>query len=143
MQLQSATSTPDALSLQPPWGYRPMAWLGLLVNLLILPLTLQFISVDPFWRTANITIAAAGVLPTAVLGVIASIALLRWQHWGQILAIVALSLSLAVCLPYGIVRLVMVEPGRSLLAIAAPVAWVINAAALVFWCRPSIRSYLT
>ena len=142
MQLQSATSTPDALSLQPPWGYRPMAWLGLLVNLLSLPLTLQFILVDPFWRTANIAIAAAGVLPTAVLGVIASIALLRWQHWGQILAIVALSLSLAVCLPYGIVRLVMVEPGRFILAIAAPVGWVINVAALVFWCRPSIRAYL-
>jgi uncharacterized membrane protein (DUF2068 family) len=119
-----------------------MAWLGLLVNLLSLPLTLKFILVDPFWRTANISIAAAVVLPTAVLGVIASIALLRWQHWGQILAIVALSLSLAVCLPYGIVRLVMVEPGRSLLAIAAPVAWVTNVAALVFWCRPSIRAYL-
>ena len=142
MQLQSATSTPDALSLQPPRGYRPMAWLGLLVNLLILPLTLQFILSDPFWRTANITIAAAGVLPTVVLGLIASVALLRWRHWGQILAIVALSLSLAVCLPYGIVRLVMVEPGRSLLSIAAPVAWVINAAALVFWCRPGIRAYL-
>jgi hypothetical protein len=142
MQLQSATSTADALSLQPPWGYRPMAWLGLLVNLLILPLTFQFILSDPYWRTANITIAAAGVLPTAILGLIASIALLRWQHWGQILAIVALALSLAVCLPYGIVRLVMVEPGRSLLAIAAPLAWVVNAAGLVFWCRPGIRAYL-
>ncbi|MEB3306128.1 MAG: Hepatitis C virus core protein [Cyanobacteriota bacterium] len=119
-----------------------MAWLGLLANLLILPLTLRFIFLDPFWRTANITIAAAGVLPTVILGVIASIALLRWQHWGQILAIVALSLSLAVCLPYGIVRLVMVESGRSLLAIAAPIIWVINVAALVFWCRPSIRAYL-
>jgi cobalamin biosynthesis protein CobD/CbiB len=142
MQLQSATSTADALSLQPPWGYRPMAWLGLLVNLLILPLTFQFILSDPYWRTANITIAAAGVLPAAILGLIASIALLRWQHWGQILAIVALALSLAVCLPYGIVRLVMVEPGRSLLAIAAPLAWVVNAAGLVFWCRPGIRAYL-
>ena len=142
MQLQSATSTADALSLQPPWGYRPMAWMGLLVNLLILPLTFQFILSDPYWRTANITIAAAGVLPTAILGLIASIALLRWQHWGQILAIVALALSLAVCLPYGIVRLVMVEPGRSLLAIAAPLAWVVNAAGLVFWCRPGIRAYL-
>jgi uncharacterized membrane protein (DUF2068 family) len=119
-----------------------MAWLGLLVNLLILPLTVHLVLSDPFWRTANITIAAAGVLPTAVLGLIASIALLRWRHWGQILAIVALSLSLAVCLPYGIVRLVMVEPGRSLLAIAAPVTWLINAAALVFWCRPDIRAYL-
>lgn len=119
-----------------------MAWMGLLANLLIIPLTLRFILSDPIWRTANITIGAAGVLPTAVLGVIASIALLRWQHWGQILAIVALSMSLAVCVPYAIVRLVMVEPGRSLLAVSAPLIWVIFSAALVFWCRPSIRSYL-
>ena len=142
MQLQSANSTPEVLSLQPPWGYRPMAWLGLVVNLLVLPLTLQFILSDPLWRIANISVGAAGVLPTAILGIIASIALLRWQHWGQILAIVALSMSLAICLPYAIVRLVMVEPGRTLWAVSAPVVWAINTALLVFWCRPSIRAYL-
>jgi hypothetical protein len=119
-----------------------MAWLGLVVNLLVIPLTLQFILSDPLWRTANISVGAAGVLPTAVLGIIASIALLRWQHWGQILAIVALSMSLGVCLPYAIVRLAMVEPGRTLWAVSAPVVWAINTALLVFWCRPSIRAYL-
>ena len=36
------------------------------------------------------------LLPTAVVGIVACIALLRWRHWGQVLAIVALSLSLAV-----------------------------------------------
>lgn len=141
-QLQSATSTAGVLSLEPPMGYRPLAWLGLLANLLILPLTLYFILSDPVWRTVNITIAAAGVLPTAILGIVASIALLRWQHWGQILAIVTLSVSLAICLPYGIVRLVMVEPNRIPLAVSAPLVWLINTAALVFWCRPSIRAYL-
>lgn len=142
MQLQSANSTPEVLSLQPPWGYRPMAWLGLLGNLLIIPLTLRFILSDPVWRTVNISVGAGAVLPTAILGIIASIALLRWQHWGQILAIVALSMGLAVALPYAIVRLVMVDQGRAVLAFAAPLAWGINVAALVFWCRPSIRSYL-
>jgi hypothetical protein len=82
------------------------------------------------------------VFPTATLGIIASVALLRWQHWGQILAIVALSLSLAVSLPYAIVRLAMVDPGRTQLAVLAPLVWSVNAAGLVFWCRPSIRSYL-
>lgn len=142
IQLQSATSTPDVLSLQPPWGYRPMAWLGLLVNVLLIPLTLHFILTDAVWRTANISVGAGGVLPTVVLGIIASIALLRWQHWGQILAIVALSMSLAIALPYAIVRIVMVEPGRLGLAIAAPLVWAINVAALVYWCRPNIRAYL-
>lgn len=142
MQLQSATPTPEALSLQPPWGYRPMAWLGLGVNVLIIPVTLYVILTDTIWRTANLAVGAGGVLPTAVLGIIAAIALLRWQHWGQILAIVALSLSLAVSVPYGIVRLAMVEPGRGLLACSAPALWAILTAALVFWCRPSIRAYL-
>lgn len=119
-----------------------MAWLGLLVNVLLIPLTLHFILTDAVWRTANISVGAGGVLPTVVLGIIASIALLRWQHWGQILAIVALSMSLAIALPYAIVRIVMVEPGRLGLAIAAPLVWAINVAALVYWCRPNIRAYL-
>jgi len=141
-QLQIARPTPEELSLQPPWGYRPMAWLGLLVSCLALPLTLQIILIDPRWRIANIAVGAGGVLPVSIVGIIAFIALLRWLHWGQILAIVALSLSLALSLPYGIVRLVMVEPGRLLVAVAAPLAWALNVAALVFWCRPGIRAYL-
>lgn len=142
MQLQIAKPSPEEQSLQPPRGYRPMAWLGLLASCVSIPLTLQVILLDPRWRTANIAVGAGGVLPIAILGIIASIALLRWLHWGQILAIVALSLSLALTVPYAIVRLVMVEPERLLLAIAAPLAWGLNVAALVFWCRPSIRAYL-
>ena len=142
LQLQTATSMPDTLNLHPPRGYRPLAWLGLLVNLLTIPLTLRFILADPVWRAANISVGAGGVLPTAVLGILACIALLRWQHWGQILAIVALSMSLAVSLPYAIVRLVMVDSGRLAWAITSPLVWAINVAVLVFWCRPSIRSYL-
>lgn len=142
MQLQSTPTMPDDLSLQPPWGYRPMAWFGLVANLLLIPLSFQLILVDPHWRTVNIAVGAGGVLPTVVLGVIASIALLRWQHWGLILAIVALSLSLGVSLPYVIVRLVMVEPGRGVLAAGASLVWSLNVATLLFWCRPAIRAYL-
>jgi hypothetical protein len=132
----------DAELLDPPRGYRPLAWLGLLANLLIVPLVLAVILTDPTWRIPNIVVGASAVLPTAALGVVASIALLRWRHWGQILAIVALSLSLAICLPYGIVRLVVLEHGRLPLALLAPLAWMFNAAVLVFWCRPAIRRYL-
>jgi hypothetical protein len=55
---------------------------------------------------------------------------------------VALSLSLAICLPYAIVRLVVVEHGRLPLALLAPLAWILNGVVLVFWCRPAIRQYL-
>lgn len=142
MQVQMAKSLPEELNLDPPRGYRPMAWIGLAVSCLAIPLTLQIIFLDSTWRTVDIAVGAGGVLPATVLGIIASVALLRWLHWGQIVAIVALSLSLALSLPYAIVRLVMVEPGRMQLAISAPLLWAVNVAALVFWCRPSIRAYL-
>lgn len=142
MQLQIAKASQEEQSLDPPWGYRPMAWIGLVLSCLAIPLTLQLILLDPRWRVANIAVGAGGVLPVAVIGIIGFIALLRWLHWGQILAIVALSLSLGLSLPYTIVRLVMVEPGRVVLALSAPLAWAVNVAALVFWCRPSIRAYL-
>jgi len=132
----------DAELLDPPRGYRPLAWLGLVANVLIVPLVLAVILTDPTWRIANIVVGASAVLPAAVLGVVACIALLRWRHWGQILAIVALSLSLAICLPYAIVRLVVLENGRLPLALLAPLAWILNGVVLVFWCRPAIRRYL-
>ena len=129
--------------LNHPRGYKSMAWLGLVANILVIPLTAIGIAIDRSWQTANIAVGAGAVLPTAAVGIIASIALLQWRHWGQILAIVALSMALAVGLPYGIVRLVLVEPGRGLTAVAAALLWGCCAAALVYWCRPSIRRYLS
>ena len=82
------------------------------------------------------------MLPTAVVGLVASIALLKWRAWGQILAIVALSMALAVGLPYGIVRLALLSEGRLLTAVLSGLLWAATTAALVFWSRPSIRRYL-
>lgn len=135
--------TPAALAqLQPPRGYRVLAWLGLVLNLLALPLGLLLILGDSTWRTANITVFTSALLPTVALGVVACIALLRWRLWGQVLAIVALAMDLAIELAYGVVRLVLVSEGRLLLAVLAPLAWALTVTVLVFWCRPAIRSYL-
>jgi hypothetical protein len=82
------------------------------------------------------------VLPAVALGVVACVALLKWRLWGQVVAIVALSLDLAIEMAYGTVRLALVGEERLLLAVAAPLAWGLTLAALVFWCRPAIRSYL-
>jgi peptidoglycan/LPS O-acetylase OafA/YrhL len=132
----------EAALLDPPRGYRQLAWLGLVLNGLAIPAVVLLIFNDPAWRTANIAVGAGAVLPTAAVGLVACTALLRWRHWGQVLAIVALSLSLAVAVPYGIVRLVLVEQGRMQLAVLCPLLWAMNAAVLVFWCRPAIRHYL-
>jgi hypothetical protein len=132
----------DATRLEPPRGYRPLAWLGLVANILVIPLVLALILRQPNWRVVHIAVGAGAVLPAAVLGLVAAVALLRWRAWGQVLAIVALSLSLAVELPYGIVRLALVPSGRLALALGCALLWSANVAVLVFWCRPSIRRYL-
>ena len=129
--------------LEPPRGYRTLAWIGLVANILSIPLGALAVVGDPHWRTANIVVGSAAVLPTAAVGIVASVALLPWRAWGQILAIVALSLGLAVSLPYAIVRLVLVSEGRGATAAASILLWIVNVAVLVFWCRPSIRRYLT
>ncbi|MFN9694402.1 MAG: Hepatitis C virus core protein [Synechococcaceae cyanobacterium] len=132
----------EVTRLDPPLGYRPLAWVGLFANILVLPLALAFILWNPTWRATNIAVAAGGVLPAAVVGIVASAALLRWRHWGQLLAIVALSLSLAVSLPYGIVRLVLEPADRPQLLVLAPLLWLSNLGGLLFWCRPVVRRYL-
>jgi hypothetical protein len=128
--------------LHPPRGYRLLAWLGLIANAIAIPVVLGVMVSDPTWRAANIAVGLSGVLPAAIVGLVACIALLQWRAWGQVLAIIALSLSLAVGLPYGIVRLVMVSEGRPLLAVLAPLFWMLNVAALIYWCRPAHRHYL-
>ncbi len=77
-----------------------------------------------------------------MVGIVASVALLRWRHWGVILAIVALSLSLAVSVPYGIVRLLLEPADRIQLLALAPLFWFSNLGALLYWCRPVVRRYL-
>jgi hypothetical protein len=128
--------------LQPPRGYLTLAWLGLVANVLAIPLTLALILLQPTWRTVNLAVGSAAVLPTAAVGIVACITLLRWRAWGQVLAIVALAMDLAVVLPYGIVRLALVEEYRLLTAVLSAVLWGVTIATLVFWCRPSIRRYL-
>jgi hypothetical protein len=131
-----------AMLQQPPRGYVTLAWLGLVANGLAIPLGLAVILLDPTWKTVNLVVGASAVLPTAVVGLVASIALLKWRAWGQILAIVALSMALAVGLPYGIVRLALLSEGRGLTAVLAALLWGATTAALVYWCRPCIRRYL-
>ena len=90
----------------------------------------------------HIAVGAGAVLPTAVLALVSTIALLRRCAWGQVTAIVALSLSLTISLAYGIVRLVLLPAGRGWLALACTLVWSVQGALLVYWCRPSIRRHL-
>mgnify|MGYP000388373297 CR=1 FL=1 len=68
---------------QPPRGYVTLARLGLVANGLAIPLVLTVILLDPTWRTANLVVGASAVLPTAVVGLVASIALLKCEPGGK------------------------------------------------------------
>ena len=129
--------------LQHPRGYLTLAWCGLVGNALVIPLTVAFTVLEPTWRTTNIAVGAGAVLPSAVVGLIACLALIRWRAWGRTLAIVALALDLAVGVPYGIVRMALLDQDRPLTAVLSGLLWAGTAAALIYWCRPSIRRYLT
>jgi len=142
ISVRSLGSLSTPAQLIPPRGYRPLAWLGLIANGLTILLALVVILMDPTWRITHIALGAGGVLPCAAVGIVACVALLQWRHWGQVVAIVALSISLAISLPYGIVRLVLIPGDRPLVAILATVLWSLNVAVLVFWCRPTVRRYL-
>ncbi len=139
---RSLGSLAPPVQLIPPRGYRPLAWLGLIANGLTLPLVLALIMLSPTWRITHIALGAGAVLPCAAVGIVASVALLQWRHWGQVVAIVALSISLAISLPYGVVRLVLIPADRALVAVLAALLWTANVAILVYWCRPAVRRYL-
>ena len=140
--VRSLGSLSTPAQLIPPRAYRPLAWLGLVANGLTIPLVLAVILLDPTWRITHIALGAGAVLPCAALGIVASVALLQWRHWGQVVAIVALSISLAISLAYGIVRLVLIPADRPLVAVLATLFWAVNVTVLVYWCRPRVRHYL-
>jgi hypothetical protein len=120
-------------------GYKALAWLGLLLNALAIPVVAFVLVRDPHLRVANLVLACTVGWPAAVIGVVACAGLLAERRWGVILAIVALSLTLAAGVPYGIVRLVLVTQGRALLSVLAPLLWTLNLLLLLYWCRPVHR----
>ncbi len=142
ISIRSLGSLSSPAQLIPPRGYRSLAWLGLIANGLTIPLALALILSSPTWRITHIALGAGAVLPCAAVGIVASVALLQWRHWGQVVAIVALSISLAISLPYGIVRLVLIPADRPLVAVLSALLWIANVAILVYWCRPAVRRYL-
>ena len=87
-------------------GYWPLTWIGLLANVAVLPCIGLVAFNNPDLPLVNFILAISLAWPAAIVGIVASAGLLAERKWGVILAIVALSMTLAGTLPYGIVRLV-------------------------------------
>ena len=89
---------------------------------------------DP-WHTAIMVVAISAWIPTAVVGIIACIALIGRRGWGKVLALVALSLQLLVLVPYGIVRLSLLASERSQGLMAVISLVVADVLLIVYWSR--------
>ncbi|RPF75989.1 MAG: Hepatitis C virus core protein [Synechococcus sp. TMED155] len=118
---------------------RGLAAAGLVANVVWLILaSLALRQPDPL-QTANLVLALAAWIPTAVVGLIASLALLLRRRWGMVLALVALGLQILVLIPYGIVRVCLVSDARGLTASLTTAVLVIVILLIVHWGRALAR----
>jgi len=115
---------------------RLLALVGLVANAVALPVLAAWIFSDGPLPLATLVVGLAGLLPALVLGVIASLGLLGRRRWGRVVAIVALSLALAVSLGYGVVWLVLVPEARAWAGLALGLGWLLQVLALIYWCVP-------
>lgn len=112
---------------------------GLVVNglgLLLVPVAVLL--PDPL-HTANLVLALAAVLPAAVTGAIACLALLQERRWGAVLALVALGLQVLTLVPYAIVRLALVSDDRLVWGSGLAVGLTSGLLLLVHWARVLAR----
>ena len=118
---------------------RGLAAAGLVANVVWLILaSLALRQPDPL-QTANLVLALAAWIPTAVVGLIACLALLLRRRWGMVLALVALGLQILVLIPYGIVRVCLVSDARGLTASLTTAVLVIVILLIVHWGRALAR----
>ena len=120
-------------------GYWTLAWFGLISNTLAIPFIayVAFLKSPPF-QAANITLAISLGWPAAVTGIVASAGLFAQRGWGVILSIVALSITLAGILPYGIIRLIRLNDLFGISGLSLVIS-VLNLLALLYWCRRGHR----
>ena len=120
-------------------GYWTLAWLGLVSNIIALPIiTLITIFLPPL-RATNITLASSLGWPAAIVGIISSSALLAEKKWGVTLTLVSLSMVIAGTVPYSIVRLIRLKEGIFGIGSFTFLVSLLSIIALLYWCNPKHR----
>ncbi len=119
-------------------GYWTLAWLGLISNIIAIPIIALVVASPQPLQAANISLAISLAWPTSIVGIVASSGLLAKRTWGVILSIIALSMALSGTLPYGIVRLVRQGDVFGLSGLSLFIA-ILNLLALLYWCRSGHR----
>ena len=120
------------------FGYWALSWVGLIGNIIALPIIALIISYGPPLKVANITLAISLGWPAAIVGIVSSAALLAERKWGVTLTLVSLSMVISGTAPYSIFRLINLKDffgvgGLTLLSALFSVL------ALIYWCNPKHR----
>ena len=119
-------------------GYWSLSWLGLLSNVIALPLIAYVLTSEASLQIANLSIAISLAWPAAIVGIVASAGLLAERRWGVIMSIVSTSMVIAAALPYGIIRLLLEGDLFGLSGICLIIA-ILNLLALIYWGLPVHR----
>ena len=120
------------------FGYWILSWVGLICNIVAIPIIALIISYGPPLKIANITLAISLGWPAAIVGIVSSGALLAERKWGVTLTLVSLSMVISGMAPYSIVRLITLKDifgigGFTLLTT------LLSTVALLYWCNPKHR----
>ena len=120
-------------------GYWTLTWLGLISNIIAIPIISYIVIFLPPLRTANITLASSLGLPAAIVGIVSSSALLAERKWGVTLTLVSLSMVIAGTVPYSIVRLIRLKEGVFGIGSLTFFIALLSIFALLYWCNPKHR----
>ena len=121
------------------YGYWTLTWLGLISNIIAIPIISYIIIFLPPLRAANITLASSLGLPAAIVGIVSSSALLAERKWGVTLTLVSLSMVITGTVPYSIVRLIRLKEGFFGIGSFTLLMTLLNTLALLYWCNPKHR----
>ena len=119
-------------------GYWALSWVGLISNIVALPIIALVIIHGPPLKVANITLAISLGWPAAIVGIISSAALLAERKWGVTLTLISLSMVISGSLPYSIVRLINLKDFIGLGGITLLTS-LLSVLALLYWCLPNHR----
>ena len=119
-------------------GYWSLSWIGLISNVIALPVIALVISYGPPLKVANITLAISLGWPAAIVGIVSSSALLAEKKWGVTLTLISLSMVISGALPYSIVRLVNLRDFIGLGGVTLATS-LLSVMALLYWGLPKHR----
>ncbi len=119
-------------------GYWTLAWVGLISNIIALPIIALIVTYGPQLKVANISLAISLGWPAAIVGIVSSSALLAEKKWGITLTLVSLSMIVSGTAPYSIFRLVLINDIFGIGGLTLLTA-LFSILILIYWCNPKHR----